>query len=200
MNQNLAVGVVGKSGVGKTSLIEKFMDPKYDTLASTVSTKSCCRKTKRIPIHDVEYTIDLWDTVGQERFNSIPQLFYHHKDAIIFVYDVTDVVSFQTLQHFVDAARSAVPSTTSTIFAVFGNKYDLSDDKKVSETDAKAYSDSIGATHFNVTATDASSVHNVLCSLIEQIIRSKQHHPDEHAEDSITIDEKTEKCSVLTCC
>ena len=200
MNKNLAIAVVGKSGVGKTSLIEKFLNPRYDIQESTSSTKACCRKTKRIPIHDVEHTIDLWDTVGQERFNCIPQLFYHYKDAIIFVYDVTDVVSFQTLPHFVDAARSAIPSDTSTLFAVFGNKCDLSKDKKVSEIDAKAYSDSIGATHSIVTATEASSVHNVLCSLIEQIISSKQQSPDEHTDDSISVDEKTEKCTVLPCC
>lgn len=39
-------------------------------------------------------TLKLWDTVGQERFNSIPPSYFRKSDVVILVYDLEDESSF----------------------------------------------------------------------------------------------------------
>lgn len=82
----------GEANVGKTSLIRRichgyFRQRRDVTLESDSS-------TKKVQCDDQTVTLKLWDTVGQERFNSIPPSYFRNSDAVILVYDVKDETSF----------------------------------------------------------------------------------------------------------
>lgn len=38
--------------------------------------------------------VNLWDTVGQEKFESLTKLFLKDSEIVIFVYDITDKKKF----------------------------------------------------------------------------------------------------------
>jgi len=60
-------------------------------------------------------TLQLWDTAGQEKFNSIGFAFYRGANCCILVYDICDAESFERLNtwktNFVDAANPNDPET-----------------------------------------------------------------------------------------
>ena len=58
--------LLGDAGVGKTSIMEKFAKNKYeDTKATTIGIQY---EKKIIKYKDKSYNIQLFDTVGQERY------------------------------------------------------------------------------------------------------------------------------------
>lgn len=83
-------------------------------------------------------TLQIWDTAGQERFQSLGVGFYRGADAAILVYDITDPLSLEHLDHWkseflqqVGAGVSMMSSGPSFPFVVLGNKSDKERDRRV---------------------------------------------------------------------
>lgn len=68
--------VLGAQGVGKTSLLQRFLQPS-GVLSKPLSTVGASFVTKRV-LDDQGgvLRLQLWDTAGQERFHSIARLYY----------------------------------------------------------------------------------------------------------------------------
>merc|ERR1719499_3082947 len=112
-------------------------------------------------VGDKAITMQIWDTAGQERFKSLVCRFYRGADACILVYDITNANSFERLDfwmgEFVEHADIKDPSRFP--FLVVGNKHDLHEQQKVSESKAKAWCQSKGNIKF--LQTSAKVNHNV---------------------------------------
>ena len=88
--------LLGDVGVGKTTLINKFAkDPKAAGAPSATVGVDFVKKEMRIGNKDV--TIQLWDTAGQEKFESIGYAFYRGVNCCMFVFDLADKASFDNL-------------------------------------------------------------------------------------------------------
>ena len=58
------------SGVGKTSLLQRYTQNKFDP-KNTTSTTGAFFVTKKVVVHGLKVRLQLWDTAGQERFRSM---------------------------------------------------------------------------------------------------------------------------------
>mgnify|MGYP001153341496 CR=1 FL=1 len=87
-NRSCKLVVLGDSGVGKTTLIHKYVNNEFR--ADFKSTIGADFTAKEIVVEN-NYKIDLqiWDTAGEIRFHSVGAAFYRGTDACIIVYDVT---------------------------------------------------------------------------------------------------------------
>ncbi|GBP12040.1 Ras-related protein Rab-4B [Eumeta japonica] len=65
--------VIGESGVGKSSLIRRFVENKYSENHDV--TIGMDFKSKVMNIEGVDYKLALWDTAGAERFRSLTRVF-----------------------------------------------------------------------------------------------------------------------------
>eukprot|EP01084_Bolivina_argentea_P189052 325243_1 len=121
----LKIIILGDSGVGKTSLMNKFVNNKF--VHQYKATIGADFLTKEIKIDNKLVTMQIWDTAGQERFQSLGVAFYRGADACILVYDITNKKSFQSLELWKDEFISnAAPRNPKEFpFIILGNKYDL---------------------------------------------------------------------------
>jgi small GTP-binding protein len=73
--------VLGSQGVGKTSLVNRYVKNAFAPPASMTSTIGASFLTKRVADIDSSTVVRLqiWDTAGQERFRSISKLYYRGK-------------------------------------------------------------------------------------------------------------------------
>lgn len=62
--------VMGNSGVGKTSLLQRYTQNKFDS-KNTTSTSGAFFVTKKVHVNGLKVRLQLWDTAGQERFRSM---------------------------------------------------------------------------------------------------------------------------------
>ncbi|ODQ77940.1 hypothetical protein BABINDRAFT_168528 [Babjeviella inositovora NRRL Y-12698] len=127
----LKVIILGDSGVGKTSLMQQFVNKKFShQYKATIGADFL---TKELPIDDKTVTMQIWDTAGQERFQSLGVAFYRGADCCILVYDVNNAKSFESLlawkDEFLIQANVSLPETFP--FIVIGNKIDIDENKRV---------------------------------------------------------------------
>ena len=162
--------LVGESGVGKTSIISRYIKNWYnDDHPSTLSPLSL---KKNIIIDGYNIDLEIWDTAGQEQYRSIASLFY--KDALIciLVYDITKRKSFENIQSYWHFSVTE-NGLKGIIIGVAGNKNDLYEKEEVSEKEAKEYSDYINASFKLVSAKNNTSINELFEQLVTKFIGSE---------------------------
>ena len=113
---------IGDTGVGKTSILRRFVDNKFQK--NYLATIGIDYKAKVININNLEIKLKIWDTAGQERFQNITGQYYKSADGIALVFDVTDSASFQKLREWMDSI-SANTQQNNIGLVLLGNKCDI---------------------------------------------------------------------------
>ena len=97
------VVLLGETGVGKTSIISRYVTNKFSDVL--MSTTGASYATKKIEI-DSEHKIKLqiWDTAGQEKFRSLAKIFYQNSSVAVLVYDITRRDTFEKIKEYCSSA------------------------------------------------------------------------------------------------
>ena len=137
-NQNeIKAILLGNAGVGKTNLINRAIGLKFDENYN--STSSGIFRTKKIEIGNKSYTVNLWDTAGQEIYKSITKIFVKRSKIVIFVYDITDKKSFEDLEGWIKMCKDLLDN--DYICGIAGNKMDLYSIEQVTENEARKFAE-----------------------------------------------------------
>ncbi|XP_015905800.1 ras-related protein rab7 [Parasteatoda tepidariorum] len=121
----LKVIILGDSGVGKTSLMNMYVNKRFSNQYK--ATIGADFLTRELVVQDRLVTMQIWDTAGQERFQSLGVAFYRGADCCVLVYDVTSPNSFKSLDSWRDEflIQSGPRNPDDFPFVVIGNKIDL---------------------------------------------------------------------------
>lgn len=112
---------LGDQGVGKTSLITRFMYNTFDThYAATIGIDFL---SKTMYLDDQTIRLQLWDTAGQERFRSLIPSYIRDSKVAMIVYDVSNKDSFEDIPRWCDYVRTE--RGDDVIMVLVGNKSDL---------------------------------------------------------------------------
>lgn len=134
----LKVIVLGDNGVGKTSLMNRYVYKRFSQQYK--ATIGADFLTKELQVDDKLVTLQIWDTAGQERFQSLGMAFYRGADCCVLVYDVNVYKSFDSVQtwhrEFLTQADPTDPETFP--FVLLGNKVDADDGNSRMVSDKKA--------------------------------------------------------------
>eukprot|EP01090_Pellita_catalonica_P013080 TRINITY_DN3021_c0_g2_i1.p1 TRINITY_DN3021_c0_g2~~TRINITY_DN3021_c0_g2_i1.p1 ORF type:complete len:105 (-),score=12.15 TRINITY_DN3021_c0_g2_i1:28-342(-) len=76
--------LLGDSGVGKTCLVNQFVQETFEK--SIPSTVGASFMTKRIFAEGYRLNLQIWDTAGQERFKSLTSMYYRKASVALLVY------------------------------------------------------------------------------------------------------------------
>jgi len=155
----LKVIILGDSGVGKTSLMNQWVNKKFtNQYKATIGADFLI---KEVMLDNTLVTMQSWDTAGQERFQSLGVAFYRGADACVLVFDVNDGQSFEHLDSWRDEFLiQAAPRSPDTFpFIVLGNKIDLENQRVVSQKRAMAWCQSKGdIPYFETSAKESTNV------------------------------------------
>jgi Ras-related protein Rab-7A len=127
----LKVIILGDSGVGKTSLMNQYVNRKFSIQYK--ATIGADFLTKEVYVDERNVTMQIWDTAGQERFQSLGVAFYRGADCCVLVFDVNNVKSFETLDSWRDEflIQASPRDPEHFPFVVLGNKVDVEDTKRM---------------------------------------------------------------------
>ena len=94
------VVLLGESGVGKTSIIARYVTSTFST--SMNSTAGANFTTKTVYLEDEKKTIkyQIWDTAVQESYRSLNKVFYQKASVCILVYEITKKATFEELKKY----------------------------------------------------------------------------------------------------
>lgn len=192
--------ILGSSGVGKTSLMERYVASRFS--AQYKITVGADFSTKDVTVDGELITLQIWDTAGQERFQSLGVAFYRGADACVLVYDVTDAASFSKLDSWRDEfVRCAdIKDPRDFPFVVIGNKADIDASRHVVKAaDVKAWCDAKGGIpHFLASAKTGDNVEAAFLTVVKAAAKSvKIEEP--LLPDTIKIDAKPPAASGCAC-
>ena len=205
----LKIVILGDSGVGKTTLLQQYVHNKAN--ANTKPTIGADFSKKEIQVDGQVVTLQIWDTAGQEKFQSLGFAFYRGADCCALCYDLTNPASFEALdkwkEGFIDNAGPDDPK--SFPFVLIGNKVDRENDRKVGPEKAKAWcSENNDMQYFETSAKEGVAVNDAFIAMVKMGIKREQNNqiimPDSIAGSSggIKLQGNRGKTSVKTnaCC
>lgn len=115
--------VVGDPGVGKTTLVQKFVSNKFSRIYDT--TIGVEYNMKVLDINGKKIRVELWDTAGQERFLSIVKSYYRNAIGAFIVYDIANRRSFNHIKRWQNALYEN--NDDLRFISLIANKSDLRD-------------------------------------------------------------------------
>ena len=132
--REIKVILLGETGVGKTNIIGRYLTGNFDSLSNP--TLGSTFGEKIIKREGCTYSLKVWDTTGQEKYNSITKLFIKGAQIVILVYSIDNISSFQKINFWHNYINEEL-SKKKYILGILGNKKDLFESEVVSEEDGK---------------------------------------------------------------
>ncbi|KAK4509669.1 uncharacterized protein ATC70_006971 [Mucor velutinosus] len=171
----LKVIILGDSGVGKTSLMNQYVNKKFS--GQYKATIGADFLTKEVMVDDKLVTMQIWDTAGQERFQSLGVAFYRGADCCVLVYDVNNNKSYESLGQWHDEflVQASPRDPDNFPFVVLGNKVDVDESKRmVSQKRAMAFSQAKGnIPYFETSAKDAINVEQAFQTIAKNALQQE---------------------------
>lgn len=157
--------IIGDSGVGKSSILLKYVDDLF--IDSYISTIGVDFKIKTVPIDGQPVKLQIWDTAGQERFRTITSSFYRGSNGIIMVYDVSNQESFDNIMKWLNEINKY--ATDDVVKLLVGNKCDLESQREVSYKTGKALANELNVPFIETSAKDYKFVNQAFTIMINEI-------------------------------
>jgi Ras-related protein Rab-7A len=160
--------------------VENVFSPEYKaTIGADFVTKELIMEGKQV-------AMQIWDTAGQEKFNSMQGVFYRGSDGCVIVFDTTNPESFEAVwkwkEEFIN--KAALENAATFPFVLLGNKTDLSANRKVmiavtplQVPAAKAVqaSKENGIAYYETSAKSALHVKEAFEELALEVIKQPKH-------------------------
>ena len=124
-DKSIKVIVLGDSSVGKSSLIHRLIKNEFIDLPATLSLEY---HTYIISVNEYSIRMQIWDTAGQEKFDSIVNNYYKSTEVGIFLYSIEKEESFNNIKKWFNDLKENIGENSLNI--LLGNKSDLEEEKR----------------------------------------------------------------------
>ena len=160
--------LIGDSGVGKTSLLGRYMDEEFvPNKPCTLYAESKIKSITIDPFNSAEITI--WDTCGQEKYRSVANQFFKGAHGIILMFDVCDKRSFADLNIWLEKIKNNTIKDDVSI-VLCGNKIDLKF-RNIKYEDAKNFAKNNDLIYCETSSKEGINVEVAFESVTKEIIK-----------------------------
>ncbi|NVM02406.1 MAG: GTP-binding protein [Candidatus Helarchaeota archaeon] len=145
--------VIGNPAVGKTSLIKRFSEHKFET--EYKPTLGANILIKEVEIENILIKLLLYDIAGQMKWSEVRQLYYKGAQGAIIVYDCTRPGTFNSITKWHGELlknAGAIPKV------LLGNKVDLKDKRKIDSTQGAELASELNCHFFETSALNGTKV------------------------------------------
>jgi len=196
------VVLIGESGVGKSNLLLRYVEGKFDIESrSTIGVEFF---SKTVKVGESVVKLQLWDTAGQERYRAVTTAYYRGAAGAFLVYDVSNAESFSRLEAWVEEIKANC-SPLPLLFLV-GNKTDLEKKRAVSSAAGLRAAEKFGMLFFETSALEGTRVEEIFQQMVSLMLErsppllSREASPPCPASEVVPLEDlrvepKVEKCS-----
>jgi len=199
--------VIGEPGIGKTSLIRRYVDNQFDK--NYTATLGVDFALKVVPWEDPKMSIQLqlWDIAGQERFSSMTRVYYKQATACVIIFDITRPPTLRAVNRWkadLDS-KASLPNGDPIPCLLVANKCDLPD-RPIPKEEIQALCDEQGYIGWiETSAKEDVNVSKAMRYLIEHILYLHEEEMDEddpnpEGNRTLRVDEKEGGEEEKKCC
>jgi small GTP-binding protein len=161
--------VIGDSTVGKTSILQRYVDSKFSQ--SHLATVGIDYFTKDITINNKIIRVKVWDTAGQERYKSLTNAFFRNAQGIMLVFDVSNMDSFDNLKFWIENIKQNIGESDGIKKIVIGNKSDLQ--REVKREEAEQFAKNNDIEYFETSAKLNTGINEAVQYLVGKVLVDK---------------------------
>ncbi len=168
------VCMLGDSGVGKTSLIKKFVfDVFDDQYIETIGTKITKKEIllQRPGGDDIRMVLMIWDILGHKSPKRVPASYYVGVEGVFVVSDATRRETYDELDYWIE---TLLVMTQYVPIIFLANKADLGAELQVTERDMQELAGRFNAQYMFTSAKTSMNVENAFVSLAMQLAPKEQ--------------------------
>ena len=172
---NFKIIIVGESGVGKSSLLKRAVQNKFDgNYQATIGFEFLLM---HFIVNDLKVKLQIWDTCGQEMYRSLIQGFYRNTSLAIVVYDISRKKTYDALDIWLKDIRQHTEQNLPIFIA--GNKNDL--EREVQEDEAKMFSTSSRTKYFTeCSAKNGYKVKDIFFEAAKYLYKTYKQFQSQH--------------------
>jgi len=168
------VVLLGDGGVGKTSLIARYVVNKFDDkYIATIGTK-VSRKDIQVVKPDliINLRMMIWDILGQKEYSKIRSASLSGAQGVIMVGDLSRPETVQSLESFWLKEVQGAVGTIPTVFV--GNKIDLADPDSTTASQLKSVGERNQCPSMLCSAKTGDNVEEIFRALGEMLVADVQ--------------------------
>ena len=159
--------LIGDSSSGKTNIINRYISDKFvENSQPTIGVEMFSR----------DYLIDgdsihaqIWDTAGQEKYNTLTSSYYKGAKGALVVYDVTQKATFDQVERYVNELKDN--SDKNVFCALVGNKCDLEGNRMILKEEGEKLAQKLKIAFFEVSAKTGVGIENLFKYLIDGVYK-----------------------------
>ncbi len=162
------VCLLGDPGVGKTSLVRRFVHNEFGE--EYISTIGTAISTKSVETGNASVELVIWDIAGQETFEDVSASYFPGAEGGIVVCDITRRETFDNLPHWIHRMRQAVADAK---FVILLNKSDLTPDNSIDKREVEELLSRYPYPCMLSSARTGASVEEAFSRLCEMMVTGK---------------------------
>ena len=182
--------LVGDPGVGKTSIMSKFVSNEFQSVyTSTIGVEF---KLKEIYINNNTCAkLKIWDTCGQEKFRAITKQYFKNSEGVFIIFDLTNRETIKKLNIWLKDINDNIDND----FFVFliGNKTDVKDRDITISEEAKQFANEKKINYYEVSAKTGSGIYNIFEKMANKLINKEKIERNRKESNSNKTNKKSSK-------
>lgn len=191
-NYKIKIIIVGDADVGKSCIATRFQYNKFDpNYEITIGVEFF---SKIIEIDNNKIKIQIWDTAGQETFNSLVKSYFRNINGCLLTFDLTDRESFTNIENWLNKVETE--SNTDVTYILVGNKSDKIEKRSILYEEAVAFSKRYKIDYIETSALNARNIYNLFYLITQTILEKnninmqlnrinlKKYYDDDYNDDS----------------
>ena len=158
--------LIGNSGVGKSSIIQRYMKNTFEESYKCTIGVDFLMKTLNLNGKTVK--LQLWDTAGQEKYKSMVASYYRGANVALVVFDITSHASFDSLPVWIENYYKNGPEQKNII--LIGNKKDMEESRQVTQKEAEMFSETNNMMYFETSAKEGDNIEYIFTYAAEKLL------------------------------
>ena len=200
MSKNLPIFKIitlGNSGVGKTSILNRFISGKF--VENTNSTIGIEFSMKQLTIkNNITITLKLVDTCGQEKYRSISKQYFRNCDAVFFVFAFNNKNSFEDIKDWITLFGKNHNGKENIPKILVGNKCDINS-KDIEQNLIDNFEKDQNIKFIETSAKDNLNINNLFQEIAEILFDNyNQSGSEKKSQNTIKVNEN--KMEKKNCC
>ena len=171
MSKSIVLKVLtgGDGGVGKTTLLHRYVEGKFSS--ETKMTIGVEFFLKELMIDDQKVLLQLWDFGGQERFRFLLKSYVIGARGALLMFDLTRAMSLERIPEWVNICRKENPNLP---ILFLGSKADLADDMHISKDYIMSFKEQFNLyDYLEVSSKTGQNVEPAFESVTREILKSR---------------------------